>query len=94
MTFEWDEVKSEWTKRNRGFDFEYASTVFLDPERLESIAYERRGEVRYHTVGKAVFGEILFIVFTWRQHAEEQVCRIISARIAHEKERQRYTGLC
>ncbi|MBV9156837.1 MAG: BrnT family toxin [Acidobacteriaceae bacterium] len=68
-------------------------TVFLDPERLESIGYERGREVRYHTVGKAAFGEILFIVFTWRQHAEEQVCRIISARIAHSKERQRYTGV-
>jgi len=41
MTFEWDEAKSEWTKENRGFDFEYAATVFLDPKRLEGAGYER-----------------------------------------------------
>ena len=28
-TFEWDEPKSEWTREKRGFDFEYAATVFL-----------------------------------------------------------------
>ena len=30
MTFEWDEAENEWTKEFRGFDFDYASTVFLD----------------------------------------------------------------
>jgi uncharacterized DUF497 family protein len=40
VTFEWDEEKSARNKAERGFDFLYASTVFLDGERVE-------GDARY-----------------------------------------------
>jgi hypothetical protein len=90
VTFEWDEAKSEWTRTERGFDFDYASTIFMDEERVENGRRERNGEVRYFTIGKAVHGEILFVVFTWRYYENEKVCRITSARQAHKTERKRY----
>jgi uncharacterized DUF497 family protein len=91
MTFEWDEAKSQWTKENRGFDFDYASTVFLDENRVNGLAKEKDKEVRHYVIGKAAFGEILFVVFTWRRHNKnEQICHILSARIAHKTERIRY----
>jgi uncharacterized DUF497 family protein len=93
MTFEWDEAKSEWTKASRDFDFDYASTVFCDSDRFESKPYQRGGEIRHYTIGKATFGELLFVVFTWRQFENEKVCRIISARQAHKTERRRYPRL-
>jgi uncharacterized DUF497 family protein len=93
VTFEWDKAKSEWTKAHRGIDFEYAATVFGDEDRFESAPYERRGETRYYTIGKTPVGEILLVVFTWRQYGKENVCRIISARKADKKERRRYPRL-
>jgi uncharacterized protein len=68
MAFEWDEAKSEWTKAERGFDFDYASTVFLDENRVEVVGRKKEGEARYYTIGKAALGEILFVVFTWRHY--------------------------
>jgi uncharacterized DUF497 family protein len=90
MVFEWDEVKSEWTKSKRDLDFPYASTVFIDPERVEEEARSKKQEARFSVIGKAAFGEILFVVFTWRHYENEKVCRIISARKASKKERSRY----
>ena len=71
MTFEWDEAKSAWTKAERGFDFSYASTVFADSDRFESQPYERGGEIRHYTIGNSTFGELLFVVFTWRHYENE-----------------------
>ena len=34
MDFEWDEAKSEACYTQRGFDFNYALRLFLDPERV------------------------------------------------------------
>jgi uncharacterized DUF497 family protein len=37
MIFEWDEAKSQWTLKERGFDFDHAARVFEDDRRLERI---------------------------------------------------------
>jgi uncharacterized DUF497 family protein len=94
VTFEWDEAKSEWTKEHRGFDFELAATVFLDSRRIEGRGKGRDGEARFYVIGEAVFGEILFVVYTWRHYENEGTnCRIVSARKAHRSERKRYTTI-
>jgi uncharacterized protein len=93
VNFEWDEAKSEWTKAERDIDFPYAATVFLDEARVEGEGRPKKGEARFYAIGQAAFGEILFVVYTWRHYENENVCRIISARKAHKKERRRYPRL-
>jgi hypothetical protein len=83
MLFEWDEAKSRRNLNERGFGFEYAARIFLNPtlERLDN----RRdyGEVRIQAIGR-VIDDILFVVYTDREDARH----IISARLASRKERR------
>ena len=83
MLFEWDEAKSRRNLRERGFDFNYAASVFtgLTLERRD----DRRdyGEVRMQAVGRAG-DDILFVVYTDR----DDVRHLISARRANRKERK------
>ena len=86
MEFEWDPAKSQWTLENRGFDFFRAARVFADPLRLDRIDTRRAyGEERRQTVGR-VETSIYFVAYTIRGDN----VRIISARIAHENEREDY----
>ena len=68
MRFEWDERKSEKTKAERGFDFEHAATVFADRYRIDGPGRTVRGEQRDSVIGSAVYGDILLVVYTWREH--------------------------
>ena len=83
MDFEWDEAKSEWTRRHRGFDFERAARIFASP--VQSISDDRRdyGEQRMIAIGESD-GEVFVVVDTDR----DDVRRIISARRASRKERR------
>lgn len=83
MDFEWDEAKSEWTRRHRSFDFERAAGIFAAP--VHAIIDERRdyGEQRMIALGESD-GEVFVVVYTDRG----DVRRIISARRASRKERQ------
>jgi uncharacterized DUF497 family protein len=86
MIFEWDEAKSEWTLKERGFDFDYAARVFEDGRRLERIDHRRDyREERRQTIGE-VEGRTYFVVFTVRDDA----IRIISTRRAHDHEDRAY----
>lgn len=65
--------------------FETASYVFADPNRIEYYdEAHSTEEERYITVG--LVGNLIMVVYTVRYPAY----RIISARIANEKERRRY----
>ncbi|HEY7299360.1 MAG TPA: BrnT family toxin [Xanthobacteraceae bacterium] len=83
MLFGWDKAKSQRTLSERGFDFDYASRIFLGPT-LEN-RDERRdyGEVRMQAIGQAG-PDILFVVYTDRGDTRH----IISARPASRKERK------
>jgi uncharacterized DUF497 family protein len=91
LTFEWDEAKNASTISARGIDFEYASTVFGDENRIELFSRLVGPEARYLCTGKTPVGELLTVIYTWRHYGEETVCRIISARKARKKERSRYS---
>lgn len=87
MEIEWNSEKNEKNKREHGISFETAKYVFADPNRLER--YDRSenndsGEDRYQTLGAV--GRILFVVYVERQ----EVCRLISARLASKDERRIY----
>ena len=86
MEFEWDEAKSDACLQGRGFDFAYATRVFLDPHRI--VAQDRRrdyGEDRFQVLG-AIEERVYAVVFTMR----DTVTRMISARKANAREVEYY----
>lgn len=65
MLFDWDDDKSDWTLRERGFDFEFAGHVF-DGETEEFIdERENYGEVRVIAFGY-IEGKLYAVVYTQR----------------------------
>ena len=86
MDFEWDESKSEACLVKRGFDFAFATQVFLDPNRFVEVDGRfDYGETRYRVLGQ-IGGRIFVVVCTSRRGAQ----RIISARKANRKEVARH----
>ena len=87
MKFEWNLAKAEANLRKHGVSFEAAarafeddlSATFPDPD-------HSRGEARLITYGLGVDGKLLVVSHTERSGT----IRIISARVATNKERKRY----
>ena len=71
--------------RKHGVDFADAATTLYDPRAL-TIPDTRSEEERFITLGLDALGELLVVVYTWR---EERI-RIISARKATANERRQY----
>ena len=88
LQFEWDEEKEKINISKHGIDFEIASHVFLDPNRLEYYDEKHSSEYedRYITIGYV--SDVLTVVYTYRSDS----IRIISARIATKKEKEAYYG--
>jgi hypothetical protein len=85
LTFEWDEEKNIINKSKHKISFETAAHVFDDPAYIEMYDFEHsKDEDRYVAIG--MVGDILFVVFTERK----EKIRLISARLATEKERRLY----
>ena len=85
--FEWDPEKSDWTLRNRGFDFATAALVFDDVYIEHQDEREDYGEPRYIVTGVA--GDLLLVlVVIWTPRGRKR--RIISARLAEQSEREEY----
>lgn len=83
MAIEYDREKSDWTFRNRGFDFDFAARVFEGP--FIEWASPRHGESRFLAVGR-VDDIFLTVAYVWRAGNR----RIISSRPARRKERDVY----
>jgi uncharacterized protein len=84
MEFEWDAIKAERNWRDHGVAFEDAANVFDDNlALLEDDPYPY--EYRQRAIGM-VGNDLLFVVFTMRN----DICRLISARLAERSERRRY----
>ena len=88
MEFEWNENKNQKNKEKHGFGFEEAKDVFKDKKRLE-LKDERKdyGEDRWKVIG-VIFGAIITVIYTMRS----AIIRIISARTASRKEREKYNN--
>ena len=84
-SFEWDEEKDQINFRKHGIHFKTAARVFLDPNKLIREDEEHPSEQRYDILGKV--GRVLFVVCTFK---EENVIRLISARLATVSEKRRY----
>ena len=84
--FEWDESKAEFNFRKHGVDFETATEVFRDVFAVEDIdASMDYGEIRFRIIGRTG-GRLVTVIYTER---DERI-RIISARQATRRERDRY----
>ncbi len=84
-SFEWDERKDQINFAKHGIHFKTAVKVFLDPNKLIREDEEHLEELRYDVLG--MVGKVLFVVCAFR---EENVVRLISARIATAEEKARY----
>ena len=84
-SFEWDEEKDSLNFRKHGIHFKTAAKVFLDPYKLIREDEEHPGEERYNILGKV--GKVLFVVCAFK---EENIVRMISARLAALPEKERY----
>ena len=94
MEFEWDEAKAASNLAKHGVTFKLATSVFVDPDRIEEFARLVGSEERFTCIGTDADESILTIAYTWRTYEnQEKVCRIISARKAHKVERRRYAAI-
>ncbi len=94
ILFEWDEAKNVSNQRKHGVSFEEASLVFLDPFFVSVMERVEDGEQRWQTFGEVGGCLLLMVAHTVGEVAERgetiEVIRIVSARRASRKERQRY----
>lgn len=85
MDYEWDEAKSEATRRERGLPFEIAVLLFDRPVLVVEDDRFDYGETRLRAIGE-VEGVVLVCVYT----EKDEVRRIISLRRASRRERNVY----
>ena len=91
VRFEWDPVKARTSWRKHGVTFEDAMHVFEDPYALfEQDRTDDAGERRWQALGLAGGVLLLLVAHTVRDEGEDEVIRLISARRATRKERNRY----
>jgi|SRR3989344_6934103 len=85
--FQWDKWNADKSYQKHGITPNEAEEVFLD-ENVLLLDYIKHSqtEKRFVAIGKTTEKRILFVVFTVRR----KKIRIISARVANQKERRRY----
>jgi uncharacterized DUF497 family protein len=91
LQFEWDSAKARVNLQKHSVGFEDAMHVFEDPFALfEQDRTDVSGETRWHALGLAGGVAVLLVVHTVREEVEGETIRLISARQATRKERNRY----
>jgi uncharacterized DUF497 family protein len=89
--FEWDENKNTANLRKHGVSFETAKLVFDDMDCLVRPDPTEAGEQRWHAIGLIrQTAVVLTVVHTYRDKAEQEVIRLISARRANRQEEEDY----
>ena len=89
ISFEWDERKNRTNIRKHGIAFEEAATVFFDGNAILFDDPEHSGqEERFLLLGMSAEANVMIVCHCIRQ--SDTVIRIISARRATKKEKQRY----
>ena len=90
IRFEWDQRKSESNRRKHGIDFETAKLVFNDPFYVTEYEGDVHGEARWRATGQIGGVIVVLVSHTLHEEGEDEVVRIISARKASLRERQKY----
>ena len=87
--FEWDDGKAWLNLAKHRVSFETATAVFDDPNALIQ-ADDELGEERWQTIGLVHGIIVILVAHSIRFESGTEVVRIISARKANSKERNRY----
>ena len=91
IRFVWDPVKARTNLRKHGVTFEDAMYVFDDPgARFEQDRADEGGDPRWQALGLAGGVLLLLVAHTVREEGRDEIIRLISARRATRKERNRY----
>ena len=89
LKFEWDQKKNQKNIEKHGISFEEAASVFEDDESLIiADGVHSEDEERFILIGFSFKANLLVVCHCYRE--KESIIRIISARKADFKERQRY----
>jgi uncharacterized DUF497 family protein len=92
--FEWDPAKAAINLRKHAISFDIALRVFADPFALTEQVRVEGDEQRWQTLGTVEGHLLVLVAHTIRDDEEDglpiEIIRIISARRADRKERQRY----
>ena len=86
MDIEWDSNKARMNLQKHGVFFSDAEIVLFDPNALTREDTQSEGEQRFVTIGSGATGSILVVVYTYRGDN----IRLISARFAIKREREKY----
>ena len=88
MDFEWDQDKAASNEVKHGLTFREAATAFGDPlSRTIRDPDHSENEERYVLLGETYTGKLVVVVHVDR---EDDVVRIVSARLATARERHAY----
>jgi uncharacterized DUF497 family protein len=91
VRFEWDPAKARANRRKHRISFEDAMHVFDDPYALfEQDRIDEAGDPRWQAIGFAGGVAIVLVAHTVREEGQDQMIRLISARRATRRERNRY----
>jgi len=90
MRFEWDPAKDEHNREKHGLSFDEASRLYTTGADYLEVYDEQHSdeEDRFIAIGPIRRG-IIVVAYTER---EDDVVRILSARLATSKERRSYEG--
>ncbi len=87
MQIEWDPAKAAANLRAHEVSFSEAATTFDDEFALTREDPDAVGEQRFVTMGMSSFGNLLVVVYTYR---EPNTVRVISAWKANKRQREQY----
>ena len=87
MRYKWDPAKAKANIESHGVSFVEAVTVLEDDFALTREDSDARDEQRFVTLGMSSVGNLLVVVYTYR---EPEVIRLISAWKANKPQRSRY----
>lgn len=87
MRFEWDPTKARANVRAHGVGFVEAVTVLDDDAALTREDHAADNETRFATLGLSDVGNLLVVVYTYR---EPDIVRVISAWKANRRQRVLY----
>jgi len=89
VTFQWDDNKNKANIEKHGISFEEAASVFQDEGALVIADDEHsESEERFILIGFSFKANLLVVCHCYRE--KDSIIRIISARKADKKERQKY----
>ena len=87
MDLHWDPAKAKANLEAHKISFSEASTVLEDELALTREDVDAEGEQRFVSLGMSSFGNLLVVVYTYR---EPDIVRLISAWKANARQRKAY----